>query len=300
VTPRWLRLSGGVLCGAAALLTLVGSVGWVAAERRLSRVYRVTPDPVEVPADPSALARGRHLVEVVGQCTTCHGSDLAGRELADDPWLGRLWGPNLTPGRGGIGERSDADLVRAIRHGVKPDGRPVLMMPAQHFHHLSDADLGAIVAQLRRLPAIDREVPGRRLGPLSALAIASGRAPDLIPAELLASARGRPPAPAPAESPDYGAYLVEAGGCRVCHRADLAGGRHPLSLPEEPVPPDLTASGRAAGWSQADFVRALRTGITPEGDRLDDAWMPWRTIARMSDLELHAIHAYLRTLRGRS
>lgn len=293
---RWLRRTGvALLCG-AALATLAGSVGWISAERRLSRVYRVTPDAVAVPGDPASLARGRHLVEVVGQCTTCHGGDLAGRELADDAWLGRLWAPNLTPGRGGIAERSDADLVRAIRHGVRPDGRPVLMMPSQYFRQLSDADLGAILAHLRRLPPIDREVPARRLGPLSALAIASGRVPDLIPAELPESQPARIATPAPAESAAYGAYLVQAGGCRVCHRADLAGGPHPLSLPHEPPPPDLTGSGRVGRWSDADFVRALRSGITPEGDRLDDAWMPWRTLSRMSDLELRAIYLYLRSL----
>jgi nicotinate dehydrogenase subunit B len=102
-----------------------------------------------------------------------------------------------------------------------------------------------------------------------------------------------PPAAATA---DYGAYLVETSGCKVCHRENLAGGLHPLSLPGEPVPPDLTPRGRLAHWSEDAFLRALRTGVTPEGHRLDEAWMPWPALGRMSDLELRAIFRHLRSL----
>lgn len=286
----------------AGLVVGVVALGWGAlvgaAELRLSRTHTVEVTPVAVPDDAASRARGRHLVEVIGQCTTCHGPDLGGLALADDPWLGRLWAPNLTPGRGGIGDRSDVDLVGTIRHGVKPDGRAVVMMPAQYFHRFSDDDLGAIIAYLRTLPPVDRETPPLRIGPLSALVLLSGRAPDLLPAEQLAQGPPRLPAvsAAPEATPAYGAYLVETGGCKVCHRADLRGGLHPLSLPEEPPPPDLTPAGRLAGWSQAEFVRALRTGETPEGRRLDPRWMPWPATARMSDLELEAIWLYLRSV----
>jgi mono/diheme cytochrome c family protein len=270
----------------------------LAVQRRVTRIYPRAPAAVSIPSDDRSLERGRHLVEVVGQCTTCHGPDLSGQELADDLWLGRLWAPNLTPGRGGIAEHSDADLVRSIRYGVKRDGRPVLMMPAQYLYHLSDDDVGAVIAWLRRLPPVNREVPEPRMGPLSELAIVSGRVPDLIPAERVSRQPPRLDAPQPSASPAYGAYLVETGGCKVCHREDLSGGLHPLSLPEEPPPPDLTASGRLASWSEDDFLRALRTGTTPDGQRMDDAWMPWRSISRMSDLELRAIFRFLRSLPG--
>jgi mono/diheme cytochrome c family protein len=282
---------GGVV-GAFAIAALVVQA---AAEHRVSRIREVEVQAVSVPGDAASLARGRHLVEVVAQCTTCHGDDLSGRTMADDLWLGRLHAPNLTPGAGGLSDRSDLDVVRAVRFGVKRDGRPVLMMPSQYFFHFSDADLGAIIAYLRRLPPLDREAPPRRMGLFSALAIATGRVPDLIPGELLASRPPRLDATRPAASPDYGAYLVETGGCRVCHRQDLRGGRHPLSLPEEPPPADLTAGGPLARWSERDFVRALRTGVTPDGRRLDPRWMPWPAFAHMTDLEMRAIFLYLRS-----
>lgn len=284
------------LAGAVALTGSALAAAYHSAERRVSRVYEVEVSPVPVVETPENLARGEHLVEGVAQCGTCHGEDLGGMQLADDPWLGRLWGPNLTPGRGGIAHHSDTDLVRSIRHGVKRDGTPTLMMPAQHFYHLSDADLGAIIAYLRRLPPVDREAPARRMGLVSAIAIVSDRVPDLIPAELLASRPPRLDGSSPATTPAYGAYLVETGGCKVCHRQDLRGGLHPLSLPDEPPPPDLTAGGPLAQWSERDFVHALRTGVTPDGRHLDPEWMPWPAFARMTDLEMRAIFLYLRSL----
>lgn len=291
---------GGKLGNAAAfvgvlLVTLIGVV-LLAAERRISRVYEVDAGSVPVVASAETLVRGEHLVEVVGQCATCHGEDLGGMEQADDPWLGRLWGANLTPGRGGIRGHSDADLVRSIRHGVKRDGTPVLMMPALSFYHLSDEDLGAMIAYLRHLPPVDRETPTARLGLLSAIAIVSGRVPDLIPAEVLSTHPPRIEGARPAATPRYGAYLVETGGCRVCHRPDLRGGLHPLSLPDEPPPPDLTAAGPLAGWSEREFMNAMRTGITPDGRRIDPEWMPWPAFAGMTDLEMRAIFLYLQSL----
>ena len=97
---------------------------------------------------------------------------------------------------------------------------------------------------------------------------------------------------------DYGAYLVDTGGCKVCHKDDLRGGLHPLSLPGEPPPPDLTRGGPLASWSESDFIRTLRTGVTPDGRQLDAQWMPWPTTARMTDGELRAIWQHLQSLPG--
>ena len=280
----------GVAAGlAAAAVVVAGGAVLLTAERRLERLYGVDPEPIPVSEAPAAVARGRHLVEVVAQCTACHGGDLAGQAMADDLWLGRLYAPNLTPGSGGIGAYTTRDLVRSIRYGVKPDGRPLVVMPAQYLYQLSDADLGAIIAYLRSLPPLDRPVPSRRLGPASVLALVSGRAPDLIPAELLARRALRVEAPPQGASAAYGRYLIEVAGCKVCHRDDLSGGLHPLSLPGEPPPPDLRAKGPLSTWSEGDFVATLRNGVTPDGRRLDDAWMPWRSFSRMTDLELRAI-----------
>lgn len=290
------RRAGTAAALVAAAAVTAGGTALVAVEQRLDRVYQVDPAPVQISESPAAVARGRHLVQGVAQCTNCHGDDLSGRPMADDLWLGRLFAPNLTPGEGGIRDYTTQDFVRSIRHGVGPDGRPLLVMPAQYLFQLSDADLGAVIAYLRSLPSVDRATPDRRLGPVSVLALLSGRTPDLIPAELLAKPTPRMPTPEARDSADYGLYLIEVSGCKICHRADLSGGLHPLSLPGEPPPPDLRASGPLSTWSERDFMVALRTGVTPDGRQLDDEWMPWKTLSRMNDLELRAIWRGLRSL----
>lgn len=268
------------------------------SEIRLERTWTTSEQPLRIDLSPQTVARGRHLGEAIAQCTFCHGDDLAGRPLADDPWIGRIWAPNLTTGPGGLPPgTSDADLARAIRDGVTRDGRSVRLMPSDHLRALSDADLSALIAWVRSAPPVDRTHPPSAAGPLTRLALATGLAPELLAAERIDHDTPPPPAPPPGATAGYGAYLVSIGVCRTCHHDDLKGGLHPLALPGEPPPADLTASGALRDWSEPDFVRAMRSGVTPDGRQLDPAYMPWPRYARMSDLELGAVYAYLGTLR---
>lgn len=296
------RTAARRLAVAAAVGTgTVAAAVYGASELRLRRTHPLPAGALSVPVEAADPERGRHLVRHVAQCAGCHGDDLGGAPIVDDLWMGRLHAPNLTPGPGGIAHRSDADLVRAIRFGLAPDGESLLMMPAQHLAALSDADLAAILASLRALPAVARRAPEPRVGPFARLVLALDLAPELLPAaeaaeRHAAAASERGAAPRPAATAAYGAYVAEAAGCRLCHGADLRGGLHPLALPGEPVPPDLTPAGRVRAWSQNDFLRALRTGRTPEGDVLDATYMPWRSFRGMDDLELRALWRFLRAL----
>ncbi|MFQ5416162.1 MAG: c-type cytochrome [Myxococcota bacterium] len=293
-TPLWWVVRGVGAMSAAAIAA--AGIVYAATESRLGHTYTVPAEEIAVPSDANSLARGRHLVRVIGQCPACHGDDLAGQVMADDLWLGRLVATNLTPGRGGLDGQTTGDLVRSIRHGVKRDGRSVVLMPSQYLRGLSDTDLGTIIAYLRQLPPVDREAPASRAGPLTRLVMFLGKAPDLLAAEAIARRGGAPAMTSPGATAEYGAYLVEVAGCKVCHHENLAGGAHPLALPGEPLPSDLTPAGLLGHWSEQDFFRALRTGETPDGRRLDDRFMPWRAIAGMGDLELRAIWLYLRSL----
>lgn len=314
--PRGVRTGLGVAAlFAASAVAFVYGVSELALERRhvvatdfaSSRIRRASDGSATAPAAPAApagapsalLERGRHLVTVVAQCTFCHGPDLAGREVADDPWIGRLAASNLTRGEGGVGGRlTDADWIAVLRRGVHRDGRSLLLMPAAQLARLSDRDLAAIVAYVRQVPPVDRIWPERRVGWLTRLVVAAGLAPDLLAAEQVAREAPVARAVAPAASAEYGEYLVAIGGCRVCHRADLEGGLHPLSLPGEPVPPALTGRGPIAGWTREAFARAMRDGTTPEGRRLDREFMPWPAFAGLTDVEIEALWLYLESLRG--
>ncbi len=70
--------------------------------------------------------------------------------MVDDAMLARVVAPNLTAA---VRSYNDAELVNIIRNGVRPDGRSMVIMPAEVFIGLSDSDLGRIIAFLRSLPA---------------------------------------------------------------------------------------------------------------------------------------------------
>jgi len=282
----------------AALAAIVAALAlvYVVSEWRVRRIHEVAGVDFVVERTAEARERGRHLATAVAQCAFCHGQAFDGLIAVDDWPVGRLYAANLTPGRGGVGARyAAADWVRAIRFGVRPDGRSLLVMPSDHLTVMSDDDLGDLIAFLESLAAVDREWPERRVGPLTRLALVAGLAPEILPAERIPSGLERPD-PGSAPSAALGAYLVALGSCRVCHRDDLRGGLHPLSLPGEPPPPDLTTAGPLADWSEPDFFRAMRKGRTPDGRALDPTYMPWPHYAGLRDAELRAILAYLRTV----
>ena len=258
-------------------------------------------------ADSSA-KRGEYIVRTVSVCGHCHSADpknadgplSGGREFAD--WrVGVARASNLTPDREtGLGTWSEAEIVRAIRNGERKDGRLLApVMPYGWFHEMSDADALAVARYLLSLSPVRNEVKQSpslafKLGKLFLLHPLPAVTVDATP---------------PSESVRYGAYLTQhAGLCADCHtersgllqKPDLrrlfAGMNHPpKGFPARPtnITPDPDAG--IGKWSEADFVRALRTGITPDGDKLHP-FMPWPEFSRMTDDDLHAIYAYLRTV----
>jgi mono/diheme cytochrome c family protein len=273
--------------GAAALALVAALFG--ASEWRIRRPHACAA--WQSPRGASA-ERGRELAQGVALCAFCHGGDLAGRVAVDDPWIGRLYAPNLTPSGGRI--RSDAEIEWAVRHGVRRDGRSLWLMPSEHLRALSDRQVADLIAYLRQLPPAGSPTPARRMGPLTRVVLLAGLAPELLAAERVGC--GGTASDEEAGASSRGAALVEIGSCRVCHRADLRGGLHPLSLPDEPPPPDLSRFGQLADWSEQDFRRAMHSGRTPGGRVLDARYMPWPHYAALDEAELGAIWRYLRSI----
>jgi cytochrome c553 len=247
----------------------------------------VPREDVAVPSDAAAIARGKHLSESVLVCTICHGDDLGGRLAFEHPLLGRGYTPNLTAGRGGIGREYEvADWVRALRHGVDRSGRGLLFMPVDHYMHLRDADLGALIAYYRSLAPVDNERTALELSWVARTMIDLGISGDVVRAAAIDHFAARPQPPA-----DEGAYLVELGGCTFCHGDDLRGGRG--LEPGAPPGPDLTRTGRVTEF--AGLVAALRTGTAIDGHPIDPEFMPWQGYRNMTDDELQAIWEHLRS-----
>jgi hypothetical protein len=93
---------------------------------------------------------------------------------------------------------------------------------------------------------------------------------------------------------EYGAYLAEIAGCLRCHGPGLSGGTPSGALPGAVAAANITPAG-IGDWSDADFLRAMRTGRRPDGRALDSS-MPWPYFAQMSELELRAIWRFLQVV----
>jgi mono/diheme cytochrome c family protein len=292
--PGFVRVVGLIFLG--GVLMIVGAaVGVnVVSDNKLNRTITVPEETVEVRTDTASIQRGQHLAAAVATCVDCHGPNLAGKVFVDDPALGRIAAPNLTRGQGGVGATfSDADFVRALRHGVDPSGRPLMIMPADDYTHFGDADLGAIIGYVRSLPAIDSSLPPNELRPLGRVLFATGQLP-LHPADRIDHNAPRSPAPQPGPTPEYGKYLADNAGCPSCHGPGLSGGKIPQAPPDMVPARNITPAG-IGGWSEADFFKALRTGTRPDGSVINP-FMPWPYYAQMTDDELRALWRFLQAV----
>jgi len=284
----------GVTAGLCTVLLVAGIVT-ITSNRRINRQYRLEASPIVVARDSASVARGEHLVRAVLKCVECHGEDLGGTALTNAAAFGQIAAPNITGGRGGKGgSYSDAELGRLIRHGVKRDGRAAVIMPVEAYRFLADEDLGAVVAYLRSAPAVDKDWPPIRYGPLARALIAAGALPVFGAATIDQSRREAMPRPAGDTTAEYGHYLTRIAGCQGCHNPALSGGPIAGGDPGSPPAPNLTPTG-IDHYTEEDFVRVLRSG-TGIGGRVISDYMPWKSIRRMSDSEIHAIWLYLLTL----
>lgn len=286
---KWVGIVLGVI---VLLLVIAAGVLYFRAESKFNKTYQVQVEQVAIPTDAASVERGKHLVTVM--CEGCHGENLAGTAFFDDPSLGSIHAKNLTGGKGGIQTfYKDADFVRTLRHGVRPDGTSVFIMPAADFHYLSDQDLGSIIAYLKTVPPVDQEWGPKQFTFFAHMLLGMGAFDQFIMAEQIDQTGPRPVAPAVGVTAEYGGYLVTLNGCRHCHGQQLSGGK--VDDPSVTLlGPNLTPGGELAAWSDADFIKTLRTGVTPAGHTLNDA-MPWKEFRNLSDDELKAIFMYLQS-----
>ena len=292
---KWIGIVVGSLIGLLVLtfvaLYVIGTVKW----NRLHGKYDVPVETISIPTDQASIARGEHIT-TIRLCRECHTDDLSGQSEAA-PGMFTLTIPNLTSGAGGVGAaNTDADWVRAIRHGVGHDGRGLVLMPSSTWYYLSDEDLGALIAYLKSLPPKDNEMPKTDLGPLGRVMLTLGQLPPelAVPNVISIDHDGpRPIEPEPGVTVEYGMYLART--CMLCHGSELNGQTISVGGPEKYLALNLTPGGEMKGWSEEDFIATMRTGVTPNGHQLKDV-MPWKYFGQMTDDELRAVWMYLQSL----
>ncbi len=288
---KWIGIVLGSLIG---LIIVTGLILFLMGNARLNKVYSFEPSNLTIPTDEVSIANGKHRVESL--CAGCHGPDLSGVEgWFNAPPIGMIDSANLTSGEGGAGHEftSDEDWVRAIRHGIDPQGKPLFMPAVSSTAYLSDEDLASIIAYVKSVPPVDHIVKERYFTPMARILVAAGMLGKL-PAEEV-SHDIHVSAPERGVNAEYGEYLVNTHDCRVCHGPDLNGGPFPDPTITK-ISPNLTPGGELGFWTEEDFINTIRTGKTPSGHELDPNFMPWKDISLFYDDELKAVFMYLQSL----
>ncbi len=255
------------------------------------------------------LERGKYLMNGIVACGNCHtlgsleGWPVAGMELAG----GNVWdekpftayAPNITPDKEtGIGSWTDAQIIAAIREGKRPDGSIIgPPMPIGLYRDISDRDVRAIVAYLRKVKPVKNKVP---------------RGVYRIP---LPPAYGPPVKSVPevsrSEKVKYGEYLAgPLGHCIECHtpfakpgRRDfknrlgaggfLLHGPNGVTYSANITPDKETGIGN---WSDRQIKAAITTGYRASGEKMFPP-MAYHFYQNIRREDLDAIVAYLRSLK---
>ncbi len=277
---KWIAIVVGGLIGLiVALLFLIVLLTSSKMNQDFSDVQVVA---INIPTDQVSIDHGEHIFQSFGLCAECHGDNAGGDIFNDDPVFGRLVASNLTSGKGGVGGTfEDIDYLRAIRHGVGLDRKPLIIMPSQHFAKFSDRDVSSLIAYIRSVPPVDNELPTTKMALLGRV-FAMMLSDELLPATGIDHTAGRDE-PAPGVTQEYGKYMAEV--CSACHFSDFAGGPSPGAEPGAPEAANITILTQSE-WTGENFAIFLRTGLTHYGKQVDNEHMPWERFANLTDDEL--------------
>ena len=266
----------------------------------------------------AVVARGDYLVNNVSMCLVCHserdhtkfgmpvkpGTEGGGAPHSFGESMGipgEITPPNITPY--GLKDWTADDIVKAIALGVNKKGDTLFpLMPYHSYSRLAKDDIDAIAAYIQTLKSIEKTVPAKKLmippamyGPLPANTLDQNKRPD------------------PSDKVKYGEYLVTAAVCSDCHTPmtpqggpdfskAFSGGFHfqseVVNVTVANITPDSTTG--IGSWSEEMFLAKFRTNLaaTEKGDNPGklQTEMPWSHYAKMTDDDLKAIYAFLRTV----
>jgi mono/diheme cytochrome c family protein len=290
----WIRRT---LIGVAALVVVAICAVFTLAtlgERKLQRRVDVAVAAVALANDAASVERGGYLYRSRG-CGDCHGADGTGKIVVEDGDSMLIRAPNITAGPGGVtAAYQPVDWVRSIRHGVRPDGRALLVMPSEEYNRFTDADLAAVVAYVRQLPPKAGDAATIRLPLPVRVLYAAGVFKD---ASEKIDHRLPPPQPVTeGVNAAHGAYV--AHGCTGCHRADLSGGKIAGAPPAWPAAARLAPGDGSAMVRYPDaasFAAMLKTGKRPDGGAVSPV-MPFESLREMSDVDVRALYLHLTTM----
>ncbi len=303
---------------AVLLVLLVVAAGGLVAYVKLALPNVGPPPDLKVEATPAMLARGEYLANHVTVCMDCHstrdwsrfsapltpgtlgkGGEVFGHDFG---FPGTFVSRNITPA--GIGSYSDGQIFRAITTGVAPDGTALFnIMPYANYGRMDPEDIKAIIAYVRSLAPIASTTPPHQADfPVNILL-------NTLPQKANPQKR-----PEPGDTLAYGAYMVNAAGCIVCHTKQekgkvvgqpFAGGfefnlGHGCVARSANITPDETG---IKALTKADFIARFKAYSDASNVPAVDITkgdvqtvMPWTMYGGMTEQDLGAIYDYLRTV----
>lgn len=269
---------------------------------------------LKITGDSTAIARGKYLAYGPAHCAHCHVpfDRLVDVEKGEEvPFIGGFGleippgtynAPNITMDKEtGIGNKSDGEIYRMLRHNVRPNGMASIdFMP---FINMSEEDIYAIIAYLRSTKAVKSEIINSEYSFLGKALLATEAIKPGVPDEPVITSIPKEASVA------YGRYMAYAvANCRGCHtNRDLKTGEYTginysgglifddnLTNGWKFTTPNLTndpETGYIYEWSEEEFISRMRSGRVYEYSP-----MPWAAFASMEEIELKAIYRYLKSL----
>ena len=268
------------------------------------------------------LVRGEYLATHVALCIECHSShDMSkysgpiipgtegGGGFAFDQKLGLpgvVYGRNITPDSAtGIGTWSDAEVLRAVTQGISKNGDTLFpLMPYPHMNRMAKDDIMSIIAYIRTLKPISNKVPARQLlVPISAV----------YPGQFLQPSIDGNVRPPESDKVKYGEYLTTMADCGTCHSpltpqgpdvTRMFIGGYTFDLGTNKVTSANITPDSATGiglWTEAMFVDKFAKyrdhKLIDVDPSTQNTIMPLSLYAGMTDEDLKAIYAYLRSVK---
>ncbi len=269
------------------------------------------------------IARGEYLANHVAPCLDCHskrdytkfsgpvvpGTEGMGGEVFDQKLMGipgTVYARNITPDpETGIGTWTDDEVLRAITQGISKNGDTLFpIMPYVNFNHMAKEDLMSIIAYIRTLKSIKNKVPTRQLMIPISMAYPGPALQKSIDANM------RPPESDPVK---YGEYLMNAAVCTDCHTPQVKGQFDfsrafggglafdvgTFKVNSANITPD-SATGIGT-WTEERVMNKFTVCREEKGYNYDpgkqNTIMPIVSYAGMTDNDLKAMYAYLRTVK---
>jgi mono/diheme cytochrome c family protein len=288
---RVLRILGIILLVIVVILAIGAAVVYARSEQIIKQTYEYEVPEIVLPeANEELMAEGRRIFVTRG-CSGCHTANGGGQYMINEPIIAVLPAPNITHGLGGRTEDfGTEDYMRAIMHGIGGDGHGLAIMPSESYSQWREEEIVPLLVFLTNMPPVDNELEARTYGPIGRVILTLGVfpiAPNLVNHETagLIELEAEP-------SIEYGQYLSRV--CTSCHGSNLAGAADPEGNGNSA---NLTPSESGIGsWTEEDFTTALRTGSRPDGSLINPELMPWPAFSAMTDVEIQAIYAYLRSI----